>query len=181
MERKIKRTSQAKKPLVLIAALIFFIISIAPSVMAHCPLCTGATIVGVSVTRSLGFDDSTVGVFVGGMIISTTLWADKILSKRGVNGNGALRLTSLIVLTTVLTLVTFYYAGLFGRGNSFRIFGIESILVGSLSGGIFSLGAFYYSNYLKNKNGGRPMFSYQTMIISLAALIANAAAFALVF
>ena len=36
-----------------------------PSIMAHCPLCTAATIVGVGVTRSLGWDDSIVGVFVG--------------------------------------------------------------------------------------------------------------------
>ena len=181
MERKITRTSRAKRPLAFITVLLLSIISLVPLVMAHCPLCTGATIIGVSVTRSLGFDDSIVGVFVGGMIISTALWADKLLKKRGARGNNALRLASLIALTTVLTLVTFYYAGLFGRGNSFRILGVESILVGSLSGGILSLGAFYYSNYLKNKNGGRTLFSYQTMAISLTALIANATLFAFIF
>lgn len=181
MKKTLREKSRTGKASLFIVALAATIIIAAPSVMAHCPLCTGATIVGVSITRTLGLDDSIVGVFVGGMIISTALWADKILKKRGVNGNRALRLTSLIVLTTVLTLITFYYAGLFGRGNSFRIFGIESILVGSISGGILSLGAFYYSNYLKNKNGGRPMFGYQTMTISLVALIANAALFAFIF
>ncbi len=161
---------------------LFSLIVILPGVMAHCPLCTGATIIGVGITRSLGFDDSIVGVFVGGMIISTALWADKALKKKniGIKGNEKLRLLSLIVLMSVLTLVTFYYAGLFGRGNSFRIFGIESLLVGSFSGGILSMGAFYYSNHLKNKNGGKVLFSYQTMVISLAVLIINAGLFALI-
>src|SRR3989344_4847615 len=122
-----------------------------------------------------------IGVFVGGMIISTALRFNNVLKKRniGTKGNEKLRLLSLIILTSILTLVTFYYAGLFGRGNEFRIFGIESILVGSFSGGILSLGAFYYSNYLKNKNGGKVLFNYQTMIISLIALIVNAGLFAL--
>ena len=151
-----------------------------PKVMAHCPLCTGATIVGVGITRSLGLDDSIVGVFVGGMIISTALWFNNILKKKNFGGNEKLRLFSLIILTSILTLVTFYYAGLFGRGNSFRIFGIESILVGSFSGGVLSLGAFYFSNNLKNKNGGKVLFSYQTMIISLIALVINAGLFALI-
>ena len=180
MKKKTIKTNKAKKPAALIAALLLSVISAMPLVAAHCPLCTGATIVGVSITRALGFDDSIVGVFVGGMIISTALWTNKILKNKGAKGNNALRLGSLIALTAVLTLITFYYAGLFGRGNSFRIFGVESILVGSVSGGLISLVAFYYSNYLKNKNGGRVLFKYQTMIISLATLVANAAVFAFV-
>lgn len=172
-----------KKSIFLLAVAVFIFINALPMIMAHCPLCTGATIIGVGITRSLGLDDSIVGVFVGGMIISTSLWLDNLLKKRntGVKGNEKLRLLSLIILTSVLTLVTFYYAGLFGRGNSFRVFGVESILVGSFSGGILTLAAFYYSNYLKNKNGGKTLFNYQTMIISFVALIINAGLFALIF
>lgn len=178
---KIEKNDNVKKIRTLLIITVVFIWSI-PLVIAHCPLCTGATIVGIGVTRALGLDDSIVGVFVGGMIISTALWIDNILRKKniGTKGDEKLRLLSLIILTTILTLVSFYYAGLIGRGNSFRIFGVESILVGSLSGGIVSLGAFYYSNHLKNKNGGEVMFSYQTMIISLVALIANAGFFVLI-
>src|SRR3989338_1786548 len=153
-EKKIKKDSRIYKILGLLLIPILSLILIIPKAAAHCPLCTAATIVGVGVTRSFGLDDSIVGIFVGGMIISTALWFNNVLKKRniGTKGNEKLRLLSLIILTSILTLVTFYYAGLFGRGNEFRIFGIESILVGSFSGGILSLGAFYYSNYLKNKN-----------------------------
>ncbi|PIZ82880.1 hypothetical protein COX97_02535 [Candidatus Pacearchaeota archaeon CG_4_10_14_0_2_um_filter_05_32_18] len=178
---KKKPERKMRKAFMLTLAVAIAFIGVLPAVMAHCPLCTGATIVGVGITRSFGLDDSIVGVFVGGMIISTALWFNNVLKKRniGIKGNEKLRLLGLIILTSILTLVTFYYAGLFGRGNEFRIFGIESILVGSFSGGILSLGAFYYSNYLKNKNGGKVLFNYQTMIISLIALIVNAGLFAL--
>lgn len=183
MNHKIISLEKVRRPLVLLAALGLFIIIFVPSVMAHCPLCTGATIVGVSLTRAMGWDDSIVGVFVGGMIISTALWTDKALKKRniGVKGNQNLRLISLIALMTILTLVTFYYAGLFGKGNSYRIWGMESILFGSISGGVLSLAAFYFSNHLKNKNGGKTLFNYQTLVLSLGALILNAATFAFLF
>ncbi len=149
--------------------------------MAHCPLCTGATIAGVSITRAFGFDDSIVGVFTGGMIISTALWFDKILKKKGFKGNNQLRLISLIVFTGILTLITFYYAGLFGRGNSYRMMGVENILIGLFSGVAVSLAAFYYSNHLKAKNGGKVLFSYQTIVLSMTGLIINAGLFALIF
>lgn len=178
--RKENNDKVRKRLLTILLATAIIFISALPMIMAHCPLCTGATIIGVGITRSLGLDDSIIGVFVGGMIISTSLWLDNILKKRNIGkGNEKLRLLSLIILTSVLTLATFYYAGLFGRGNEFRIFGIESILVGSFSGGVLSLAAFYYSNHLKNKNGGKALFNYQTMIISLSVLIINAGLFAL--
>ena len=182
-QEKKKTERKMRKAFVLTLAIAIAFVGTLPAVMAHCPLCTGAAIIGVGITRSLGFDDSTVGVFVGGMIISTSLWFGNIIKKRniGAKGNEKLRLLSLIILTSILTLVAFYYAGLFGRGNEFRIFGIESILVGSFSGGILSLGSFYFSNHLKNKNGGKVLFSYQTIVISLIALIVNAGLFALIF
>jgi hypothetical protein len=175
------KQGKKNKILALLLMPLLSIIAIIPKVMAHCPLCTGATIVGVGITRSLGLDDSIVGIFVGGMIISTALWFDNIAKKKGLKGDNKLRLISFIILTTVLTLVTFYYAGLFGRGNSYRIFGIESILIGAFSGSVISLGAFYYSNHLKNKNGGKTLFNYQTIILSIAALIVNVGFFVLIF
>ena len=164
--------------LMLVLTLVIILI---PFAMAHCPLCTGATIAGVGITRALGLNDSIVGVFVGGMIISTALWFNNILKKKGIKGNEKIRIFSLVIITSILTLLTFYYAGLFGRGNSYRILGIESILVGSFSGGVVSLGAFYLSNHLKNKNGGKVLFNYQTIIISLTALVVNAGLFGFIF
>lgn len=144
-----------------------------PSVFAHCPLCTGATIVGVGITRSLGLDDSLVGIFVGGMIVSSALWMNTLLKKRNAGGNGFLRVGSIMLATFVLTLLTLYYAGLFGLGNEYRIFGMERIVFGTLSGVVVSFGAFWASHKLKQKNKGKTIFPYQTMLLTLLALVLN--------
>lgn len=151
-----------------------------PLASAHCPLCTGATIAGVGITRSLGLDDSLIGIFVGGMIASTALWLNNIFNKKGIKGNNKLRITSLIVATFILTLWTLYYAGLFGLGNTERIFGIERLVFGSLSGVFISLLAIKLSSYIKENNKGKTLFNYQTMILTLGGLLVNAGLFWLI-
>ncbi len=180
-KNQIKKMKNKISKLFLMGIILVFAIINVSYVSAHCPLCTGATIAGVGLTRAWGLDDSIVGVFVGGMIISTALWLENISQKRINKGNKRLRIVSYIVLVSVLTLVSFYYAGLFGLGNTYRIFGIERILFGTISGGVVSLGIFYLSIYLKDKNNGKTLFSYQTMVLSLAALIFNAVLFGVIF
>ena len=180
-EKKVKRNSHTYRLWGLLLISLLGLIAILPGVMAHCPLCTGATIIGVGITRSLGWDDSIVGVFVGAMIISSALWMNNIFKKRNIGGNALLRITSITIATLVLTFLTFYYAGLFGLGNTYRIFGIEKIVFGAISGSFVSIIGFAASNKIKAKNDGKAVFGYQTMIITFAGLILNALVFWIIF
>ena len=180
-EKKIKINSRTYKTLGLLLIPLLIVIAIIPSVMAHCPLCTAATIVGVGVTRSLGWDDSIVGVFVGAMIISSALWFNNILKKKNIGGNAFLRISSITVATFVLTVLSFYYAGIFGPANTYRSFGIEKIIFGTLSGATVSFAAFFVSNGIKKRNKGKVLFNYQTMALTFGALILNALLFWRVF
>ena len=180
-EEKITRKNNTHIMLWLFLMPLLSIITILPEVMAHCPLCTAATIVGVGVTRSIGLDDSIVGVFVGAMIVSSALWINNILKKKNIGGNAFLRISSITIATFVLTIFSFYYAGIFGPENSYRIFGVEKIIFGSISGGIVSLGSFWWSNVLKKKNKGKILFNYQTIALTFFALILNAFIFWVVF
>jgi len=173
----IKINSRTYKILGLLLIPLLSIITIMPSVMAHCPLCTAATIVGVGVTRSLGWDDSIVGVFVGAMIVSSALWLNNIFKKRNIGGNAFLRIGSITVATFVLTILSFYFAGIFGPANTYRIFGMEKILFGSISGAIVSFAAFFTSNEVKRRNEGKVLFSYQTMALTFGVLMLNALLF----
>src|SRR3989338_3545989 len=110
-QKKKTNNSRTYKILGLLLIPLLSLIAILPGVMAHCPLCTAATIVGVGVTRSLGWDDSIVGVFVGAMIVSSALWVNKIFKKRSTVGNAFLRIGSITVATFVLTVLSFYFAG----------------------------------------------------------------------
>src|SRR3989338_1042491 len=170
----IKINSRTYKILGLLLIPLLSIITIMPSVMAHCPLCTAATIVGVGVTRSLGWDDSIVGIFVGAMIVSSALWLNNIFKKRNIGGSAYLRIGSITLATFVLTILGFYFAGLFGPANIYRIFGIEKIIFGTISGAIVSFATFFTSNEIKRKNEGKVLFNYQTMNITFGALIINA-------
>src|SRR3990167_3815662 len=127
-ENKTKINSYRYKVLGLLVMSLLGLIVILPGVMAHCPLCTAATIVGVGVTRSLGWDDSIVGIFVGAMIVSSALWVNNIFKKRNIGGNAFLRIGSITIATFVLTVLSFYFAGLFGPANTYRIFGMEKII-----------------------------------------------------
>ena len=173
----IKINSRTYKILGLLLIPLLSIITIMPSVMAHCPLCTAATIVGVGVTRSLGWDDSIVGVFVGAMIVSSALWLNNIFKKRNIGGNAFLRIGSITVATFVLTILSFYFAGIFGPANTYRIFGMEKILFGSISGAAVSFATFFISNEIKRRNEGKVLFSYQTMALTFGVLMLNALLF----
>jgi len=180
-EKNIKINSRTYIILRLLLMPLLSIIVIIPNVMAHCPLCTAATIVGVGVTRSLGWDDSIVGVFVGAMIISSALWLNNILKKRNIGGNAFLRIGSITVATFVLTILSFYYAGILGPANPYRILGIEKIIFGTISGAAVSFASFFTSNKMKVRNEGRVLFNYQTMALTFGALILNALIFWMVF
>ena len=175
-EKKI-RNSRAYKTAGLLLIPLLSLIAIIPGVMAHCPLCTAATVAGVGITRSLGWDDSIVGVFVGAMIVSSALWLNNVLKKRNIGGNAFLRAGSITLSTLVLTILGFYYAGILGPANNYRIFGMEKIIFGAISGAIVSFAAFFASNEIKRRNEGRVLFNYQTMVLTFGALIFNALIF----
>ena len=80
-QEKRKENNSSHKILKFLLMPLLSLITIIPNVIAHCPLCTAATIVGVGVTRSLGWDDSIVGVFVGALIVSSALWVNNIFKK----------------------------------------------------------------------------------------------------
>ncbi len=165
---------------------IISLIGILPQVMAMCPFCTAATIIGIGISRELGLDDSIVGVFVGAMIISTALWINNLIVKRNVRrnkrgSNNFLRALSLTVLMTLLTYITFYFVGLFGPANDYRIFGMEKITFGAISGGVVSLIALFASNKIKKNNNGKVLFPYQSMAFTFALLLLNVLIFYLIF
>ena len=175
-----ERNSHAYRILKLLLISLFSLILVLPNVMAHCPLCTGATIIGVGITRSLGWDDSIVGIFVGAMIVSSALWVNNILKKRNIGGNSVLRIGSITLITSVLTVLSFYFAGIFGLANTYRIFGMEKIIFGTISGAVVTFAAFFASNEIKRRKG-RTLFSYQTLIFTIGALILNALTFWVIF
>lgn len=156
-----------------------------PVAHAHCPLCTVAAAVGVGLARTIGLDDSIVGLFLGALIVSSALWFNRWLSKRI-----KLPLQSLlVVLVSFLSLVIpLYLSGmitniqvmmsiresnlLFGLGR----LGIDRLFTGIISGTALTYVAFGLSDYIKEKRG-RVLWPYQGVSFMIIALLVASAAF----
>ena len=77
---------------------ILFLLTIPLSVFAVCPVCSIAVAGGVGLSRWLGVDDVISGIWIGGLIVSLSLWALNWLEKRKIN----------FPLANILVLVGFY-------------------------------------------------------------------------
>ncbi|MEW6295240.1 MAG: hypothetical protein AB1467_02995 [Candidatus Diapherotrites archaeon] len=152
------------KALIAFASLVL-LLSIASFASAHCPLCTGAAAGAVAAARFYGVDDAIVGVWLGAFIISTALWFDRILKKRYI----PMQTFSIIILALVMTLVPFYFAGLFG-GMHKTLFGIDRLFVGIVSGSILTYLGFILSNEIKKENK-KVLFPFQSIILTFAILL----------
>lgn len=150
---------------------IFSLIFLTNIAFAHCPLCSAATGAAVAVTRFYGVDDLIVGTFIGGFIISTAYWSNRYLMKRNKKKQYVqFQLPIIIIVSLLLTLVTFYFAGLLKNSNpAFLVFGIDKIAVGSFIGSMITIFAFWFNDFLRKMNG-KSFIPFQGILLSLTFL-----------
>jgi len=153
----------------ILAALIFVALmaGISAPASAHCPLCTAATGAGIAIAESYGVDDAIIGLWVGAFIVSTALWFDRVLKKK-YNFPGQSAIISAASLA--LTVVPFYFAGMFG--NPVMILGIDRLLFGMLFGSVLTFAGTELSIWIKNTRG-KVFISYQTIILVTCILAAT--------
>ncbi|MBI4163389.1 MAG: hypothetical protein HY512_00885 [Candidatus Aenigmarchaeota archaeon] len=154
------------KLFIVLAAAITSLVLWPPKVMAHCPLCTAAVGSGLVVARSMGIDDSIVGIWIGAFIISTALWLNKFLSKR-------FRIipfqkTIIIVAFFLLTVVPFYFSNLITF--EYTLFGFDRLLFGTVAGCILTLLSFGLSSKMRNEKN-KVIIPFQTIVVTIAILI----------
>lgn len=143
----------------------------AQSVAAHCPLCAAATAGGVAATRLLGVDDSVVGTFIGGFAVSTGLWFNNWLVKKGKGVQFVpLQQAISVIASVVLTMLTLYMAGLLGSSDpSFVMLGVDKLLVGLIAGSAVTVSAFAVHKGIRAVRG-RSLVPYQGIALTLAVL-----------
>ena len=164
--------SRRGKKIGIIASLLLLPLFFATPVNAVCPLCTVAVGAGVGLSRSLGIDDTIVGVWIGGLLISSSLWlADWIQKKKFAKKiSGWVWYLASILLMYAFALIPMKMTGLIGIPNN-TLFGIDKVLLGVILGSImFFLGSKLHT-CLKEKNKGKVFFPYQKVVIPIAALL----------
>lgn len=149
------------------------------SVHAHCPLCTGAAVAGVEVARLTGLDDSIVGLLLGAVILSSSLWFNKWLKKKI---NFPLQEIAIVIISFLMIAIPMYYTSIiinFDMVRSmpdyhsmlgFGVFGIDKLLLGMIIGTLALWFAFTLSDSIKAQRG-RVLWPYQGLSFMFIALV----------
>jgi hypothetical protein len=154
-----------KKSSLLLAFLGIFFFS--GKALAVCPICTIAVGAGVGLSRYLGIDDTITGLWIGGLIVSLTMWTINWLRKKEINFKGRNLLT--VLGYYLLMIAPLYFSKIIGHPYN-TIWGLDKLLFGIIAGSIFFfLGAWSYD--LIKKKRGRAHFPFQKIVMPILPLI----------
>ena len=148
-------------------ALLTILIFDLQKTFAVCPICTVAIGTGVGFTRYIGIDDTITGLWIGGFIVSSGLWLASFLK------NKKLKIPYIeafsVTLMAAFTIITLYLAKFIGVTHN-KIFGVEKIIFGTITGMIVFLFSTKADAYLRQKNNGKVIIYYQKVIIPVLFL-----------
>lgn len=134
-----------------------------------CPVCTVAIAGGVGLLRMWGVDDIISGLWVGGLVLSMSLWLVDWLEKRNIRFKYE---TSVVTaMMYALTLLPMFYTGMIGGAAYNMIFGLDKLVVGIVFGSFVFLSGVVFDRYLRSINGGKVVFYYQKVILPVSFMV----------
>ena len=144
-----------------------------PFAHAVCPICTVAVAGGLGLSRYFGIDDSVIGVWSGGLMVSLTLWTVDWLSKRNwaflKKINNRARIVTSFVFWVLLTYPPLFWAGIIGHPFN-TILGIDKLIFGSILGFFaFLLGVWGDKKVREIK--GKQLFNFQKVVFPVLSLL----------
>jgi len=147
----------------LISVLFFLPIRI----LAFCPMCVIATGTFLGIFRWLGVDDTIIGLWLGGFLLSSSIVFNKFLIKKWKAGK--FRLLFIVFVFYGLIVLSLYKFG--GLSPYNKIFGVYKIFFGMIIGSLLLLFSPYLDKFLRKHNQGKILVSHQKMIIAVGLLI----------
>ena len=167
VKKEKKRRSKVSVVLFFLLGPLFF----ASKTYAICPLCTIAVGAGVGFSRSLGIDDVIVGLWIGGLIVSSCMWLIEFIKGKKIIGKKWCKWWLFVIVVSMysLALVPLKLSGVIGHPLN-TILGVDKVLFGVLLGSIvfFTSGRLHF--FLKKRNVERNYIPYQKVIIPVGAL-----------
>ncbi len=141
----------------------FFLLALvfAVPVKAVCPICTVAVAGGLGISRWLGIDDSIMGVWIGGLILSSGFWMADWASKKSWQIPYPKFLANALMFLFVVP--PLYLGKIIGvAGNT--LWGIDKILLGTSVGMLLFYAGMKLDQYLRTTNEGKVYIYYQKVI-----------------
>lgn len=141
---------------------IFLSLFFPKTCQAICPVCTVAVGAGLGLCRFLGIDDTISGIWIGGLICSSSFWLADFLRKRKIQ----MKFLEfwVLVLFYLLALGSLFWGRIIGiSGNT--LWGLDKVFLGSLVGLFGFLVGVRVDRWLRKRNGGVVYFYYQKVIL----------------
>jgi hypothetical protein len=153
---------------IIIAVSLLFPFTMLVKSQAFCPVCTVAVGAGLGFAEYLGIDDLIAGIWIGGLLLSTSLWMIDWLKKKKWN----FKYHKLVVYLLMygLVIIPFASSGIIGDPYS-KFWGIDKILLGIILGTLGFLAGIILSNVLLKRNKGSVLFPFQKVVFPITVLI----------
>lgn len=135
---------------------------------AVCPVCTIAAVSCLGISHYLGIDDTVTGLWIGGLLLSTSLWFNAILRKKQIR----FPFKKYIIIVTFygLTILPLYWYHMIGLpGNS--LWNVDKLLLGILIGSTLFLLGIFCDLILRASNDCKVYFYFQKTVIPISLLI----------
>jgi hypothetical protein len=162
-----------KKPITFLFTFTILTFIFAKQALAVCPICTLAVAGGLGLSRYLGIDDSISGLWVGGLILSSSFWLSDWLNKKKFKFLSKVSLNNLIILSSIImyavVLIPLYLGGIIGHPFN-KILGIDKLIFGTAIGSIFFLFAIWLDKKVR-KIKGHQLFNYQKVAFPVTTLV----------
>jgi len=140
-----------------------------------CPVCTIAVAGGLGLSRWLGIDDTITGIWIGGLLISSSLWTsdwikknNKLSNTRWVKSFGKYLDYIISVVFYLLVFVPLSYKEIIGHPFN-KIFGVDKLMLGTTLGTLGFLFAVYLDKKVR-KIKGNQLFNYQKVVFPILFL-----------
>lgn len=134
--------------------LIFLILLVPSSALAHCPLCTVGAGALAAFAAYLGVSAFSIGIFIGAFALAMGLWIARLIPKKFPFKSIILGFFSfLLTIIPLMPLMPSYFSYYLSIGGDYgsifnRTYFVSQFLVGSIMGGFILILSPYISSYL---------------------------------
>lgn len=138
--------------------------------LAVCPVCTVAVGAGIGLSRWLGIDDAITGLWLGGFLLSISLWTIDWLNRKNIRF--FMKRAVVILAYYAFAIIPLYYAKILTDPVAFVCScANDKLLVGIIEGtAVFYFATTFYE-YVKARNGGRAHFPFEKIAFPVISLV----------
>ena len=154
----------------LLSIALLMVLFTAKAAMANpaCAVCTVAVGASLEIARSLGVDDSVVGVWAGAFLVLLGYWTIKWFDKK--NWNFKWR-NPIILIISVAMIGFMYISQMQYHAEVIGILYLDPFLFSVLVGALVLIFSSDFYQWMKARNGGHAHFPFEKVVVPVAALL----------